>query len=307
MLARLVGDIAQRDSSESVRRGATIIHVGRRVLASAVLAAFALTGARAALSDALRLHGNRLFAPVTVNGVEAEALLDSAAEMTFIDPRFAAELKLKPEGSETAKGSGGHTQVQFAKGVTIEAAGVKLTDMTVALLDMTDLSKRLVDSELQIIVGRELFDAARLQIDIAGGAIRKVDPAGEPEGTRLPLTSHRGIESLPCKVEGIETEADLDLGNGSEVLIGKAFAEKHGLLNPERIVGHKEGGGIGGALVRDIVVLSSLEVAGVKFENVRAAIDPQDSAGEVNIGTSILQRFVLVIDFAGHAVWLKAN
>jgi hypothetical protein len=197
--------------------------------------------------------------------------------------------------------------VQFAKGVNLEAAGVKLTDMTVALLDMTDLSKRLVGSELRIVLGRELFDAARLQINIAGGTIRQVDSAVEPDGTRLPLTSHRGIESLPCKVEGTETEADIDLGNGSDVLIGKAFAEKHGLLKPERIIERKAGGGIGGAVVRDIVMLSSLEVAGEKFENVRAAIDPQDSAGEVNIGTSILQRFVLVIDFSGHAVWLKAN
>jgi hypothetical protein len=54
-------------------------------------------------------------------------------------------------------------------------------------------------------------------------------------------------------------------------------------------------------------VLSNLEVGGVKFENVRAAIDPQDSAGEVNIGTGILRRFVLVIDFSDHAVWLKAR
>lgn len=206
-----------------------------------------------------------------------------------------------------AKGSGGDTQVQFAKGVNIEAAGVRLTHMTVALLDMTDLSKRLVGTQLQLILGREFFDAARVQIDIAGGAIRKVDSAVEPVGIKLPLTSHRGIESLPCRVEGIEAEADIDLGNGSEVLIGKAFAEKLGLLKPERIVEHKQGGGIGGAVVRDIVLLSSLEVAGVKFENVRAAIDPQDSAGEVNIGTNILQRFVLVIDFSDHAVWLKAN
>ncbi|HKE92675.1 MAG TPA: hypothetical protein VKB34_00100, partial [Povalibacter sp.] len=77
------------------------------------------------------------------------------------------------------------------------------------------------------------------------------------------------------------------------------------LLRPERIIERKSGGGIGGAVVRDMVVLSSLEVAGVKFENVGAAIDPQDSAGDVNIGTSILRRFVLVIDFPGRAVWFQ--
>jgi predicted aspartyl protease len=279
----------------------------RRLLACSALTTLALTSAHAATSDVLKVHNNRLFVPVTVNGMQTEALLDSAAEMTFMDPQLAAELKLKPEGSETAKGSGGETKVQFAKHVNIEAAGVKLSDMTVVLLDMTDLSKRLIDSDLRIVLGREFFDAGRVRIDIAGGTIRRVDSGVEPAGTKLPLTSHRGIESLPCKVEGVDTEADIDLGNGSEVLIGKAFAEENGLLKPGRVVEHKEGGGIGGAVMRYIVVLSSLEVAGVKFENVRAAIDPQSTAGAVNIGTNILRRFVLVIDYPGRAVWFEPH
>jgi hypothetical protein len=275
----------------------------RRILASALAASVALASTFAARGAELKVHGNRVFLPVTVNGVQAEALLDSAAEMTFVDQGFAAALKLKPAGGQTAKGSGGHTQVQFAKGVNIDAAGVRLNNLTVALLDMTDLSKRVVDTPVTIILGRELFDAARLQIDIASGTLRKLEATAQPAGIKLPLTSQRGIESLPCKVEGVDAHADIDLGNGNEVLIGKAFAAKHGLLKPERIVEHKQGGGIGGAVVRDIVVLESLEVAGVKFENVRAAIDREDSAGEVNIGTSILRRFVLVIDYSGHAAW----
>ena len=278
----------------------------RRVLIPIALMAIALTTATSAVADALKVHANRLFLPVMINGVEAEALLDSAAEMTFVDPRLAAQVELKPEGGATAKGSGGHTQVQFATGVNIEAAGVKLTNMKVALLDMTDLSK-LVETELRIILGREFFDAARVEIDITGGTIRTVDRTVEPAGTKLPLTSARGIESVPCTVEGIATHADIDLGNGSDVLIGAVFAEKHGLLKPERIVERKQGGGIGGSLTRDIIVLSSLELAGVKFENVRAAVDRGDSAGELNVDTKILRRFVLVIDYSGRAVWFRAR
>ena len=277
-----------------------------RILGCLIVAVLALGLADRARAAELKVHSNRIFIPVTVNGVPAEALLDSAAEMTFMDPKLAAELKLKPEGSETARGSGGAAQVQFAKNVDIEAAGVKLDDLTVALLDMTELSKRVVDSDLKIILGREFFDAARVRIDIDGGTIRKLDPSVEPEGTRLPLASHLGIESFPCKVEGVDTEADIDIGNGNEVLIGKAFAQKHGLLEPERIVERKVGGGIGGMVTREIIVLSSLEIAGVKFQNVRAAIDPQPTAGDVNVGTSILRRFVMVIDYPGHAVWFKA-
>jgi hypothetical protein len=272
------------------------------------LCALAMTSAYAASpSNTLTVHNNRLFIPVTINGVQSEALLDSAAEMTFIDPKLVAELGLRPEGSETAKGSGGSTKVQFAKGVNIEAAGVKLTDMTVALLDMTFLSRKLVARDLRIVLGREFFDAGPVRVDIAGGTIHQVEAGADPAGVKLALTAHRGIESLPCKVEGVDTEADIDLGNGSEVLIGKAFAAKHGLLEPGRVVEHKEGGGIGGAVMRDIVVLSSLEVGGVKFENVRAAIDPQPTAGDVNIGTSILRKFVLVIDYPGRAVWFQPH
>jgi Aspartyl protease len=276
-----------------------------RIAALSVLSIAALVATHAASADALRLHNSRIFISVTVNGMSTEALLDSAAEMTFIDQGFATTLKLAPEGGETVKGSGGQSQVRFAKGVNVEAAGVQLPGLTVALLDMTDLSQRLVDTRLSMILGREFFDAARVQIDMVGGTIRKLDRAVAPDGIRLPLTSERGIESAPCKVNGVATRADLDLGNGSEVLIGRAFAERHGLLNPENIVERKQGGGIGGGIVRDIVELKELEFAGVKFANVRAAIDPQPTAGEVNVGTSILRRFVLVIDYADRAVWMK--
>ena len=269
------------------------------------VALMALAACSLAQAASLELHANRLFVPVTINGVKAEALLDSAAEMTFIDTKLAARLKLVPEGSETAKGSGGTTEVQFAKGVHIQAAGVKLQDLTVALLDMTDLSKRVVQKDLQIILGREFFDAGRVRIDIEGRTIERVDTTKEPEGTRLPLVSARGIESVACTVEGVATRADIDLGNGNEVLIGRAFAEAHGLLAPDRVVERKSGGGIGGSVDRDIVVLKSLEIAGTRIENVRAAIDPQSSAGEVNVGTSVLRQFDLVIDYPAHAVWVR--
>jgi aspartyl protease len=277
----------------------------RSTTISLVVASIALAAISLAHAAPLEFHGNRLFVTVNINGVHAEALLDSAAEMTFVDTKLAARLKLVPEGSETAKGSGGTTEVQFAKHVDIEAAGVKLPDLTVALLDMTDLSKRVVSKDLQIILGREFFDAGRVRVDIEGRTIDKVDSADEPRGTRLPLQSARGIESFPCIVEGTATRADIDLGNGNEVLIGRAFAEKHGLLAPGRVLERQSGGGVGGSVDRDIVVLKSLEIAGTRFENVRAAIDSQSSAGEVNVGTSVLRRFILVIDFPAHAVWVQ--
>lgn len=283
----------------------------RRLLATTVAALSFCAGIASAESPhfgaKLEVRGGRLFMPVSVNGTWTEALLDSAAEMTFIDPVFAAKLKLQPRGAETVKGSGGHAQVQFADGVDILTdSGTLLKGRTVALLDMNDLSKHLVRSELTMILGREFFDAGRYEIDIAGGTLRNAS-GDRPEGLKLSLRSARGIESVRCRVEGVKTWADIDLGNGSEVLIGRKFAEARGLLAPGRVVERKEGGGIGGPLTRDIVVLKTLELGGVTFEDVRAAIDPQDSAGAVNVGTNILQRFKLTIDFPKRAIWFQPH
>lgn len=253
----------------------------------------------------LEEHNHRLFIPVTINGVDARALLDSAAEMTLVDPGVAHRLGLEPKGGDTVQGSGGASPVRFADGVTIEAAGVTLENLTVALLDMRDLSARLGEDDLRIILGREFFDAARVRVDIAGGTLEKLAPADEPRGVKLALTSARGIESVPCRIEGVDTDADLDLGNGSDVLVGREFARAHGLLAPGRITGRKSGGGIGGKVDREQVTLSTLEIAGVTFKDVPASIDPQPTAGPVNVGTSILRHFVLVIDYGGHAAWFE--
>ena len=258
-------------------------------------------------SEALNLRGNRLFLPVTVNGVTTEAILDSAAEMTFIDEKFARRVGLVSHGDDIARGSGGEQKTRFAEGVTLRAAGVTLAKRTVAVLDLDELSSRLVGEPIRVIVGRELFDAARLEIDIEKGTIRRLSRTTDPSGIRLALGSHAGIENVPVIVEGAAARADLDLGNGSEVLIGKIFADSHALSQPQRIIERKSGGGIGGAINRDVILLSRLEIGGRTFENVRAAIDPLDTAGEVNVGVDILRNFVLVTDFAQHRVWLRGR
>jgi hypothetical protein len=100
-------------------------------------------------------------------------------------------------------------------------------------------------------------------------------------------------------------QAVFDLGNGREVLIGRAFAERLGLTAPGRIVERRSGGGLGGARDQDIVVLRNLRLAGREFRDVPAAIDPGESASDINIGTSILRHFVITTDFPERAVWLE--
>ncbi len=185
----------------------------------------------------LIVRGDRIFIPVTVNGKSTEALLDSAAELTLIDDDFARAIGVEQAGHETVKGSGGEDKAQFANGVDIHAVGTDLKNLTVAVLDLEDLSKRLVGTKVAVIIGRELFDAGRFKLDIERGKISKMSQSVRPRGVMLPLVTFRGIEVFPIEIEGHSgVQAAFDLGNGSEMMIGRQAAEHLGLSGPGRIV-----------------------------------------------------------------------
>jgi len=252
----------------------------------------------------LTVRADRLFLPIEVNGQRTEALLDSAAESSLIDPSLVRELKLNVSGQATARGSGGQQEAQYAQ-VSVRAASVRMKDLTVAVVDLSDISRRLVGSQVKFILGRELFDAARLRIDIDGASLQVLTRAEPVNGVALALTDHAGIESIPVRVEGIAAAADVDLGNGSDVLIGKSFAERNGLLAPGRVIATRSGGGIGGKRDRDVLRLSTLELAGSTFRDVDAAVDAMDNAGDLNLGVRVLRHFIVVTDFAQHRIWLQ--
>ncbi|MGN6155887.1 MAG: retroviral-like aspartic protease family protein [Sphingomicrobium sp.] len=266
----------------------------------AALAALLLSSAASAAP--LIFDNGRLFIPASVDSVSTEALLDSGAETTVLDPAFASRAKL-PEGKEVAiRGSGGSAPARIVEGVTVEALGVTLHPEAVVVTDLSDISKRLVKRPLQMILGREIFDSARLRVDIAGRTVEVVPKDKAPPGTRFPLTAHAGIESIPVTVNGKAAQAEFDLGNGSGVLISRAFADTLRL----KAVGRRSGGGIGGEVSRDLVRVDSLDVGGKTFRDVEAAIDDQPNANDLNIGTSILKNFLITTDFAGRSVWLAA-
>ena len=95
------------------------------------------------------------------------------------------------------------------------------------------------------------------------------------------------------------------MGNGSHILISKSYAARLGVLTDGRAVTSERGGGLGGETTRQVVRLGSIEIAGRKFAGVKAAIDTQASASDLNIGVSVLRHFHITTDFANHVVWLE--
>ncbi len=179
---------------------------GSRMKGLPILALLALAAPAAA--EPLELFNDRPFVAVTVNGRPAAALLDSAAEMTMLDDDFAAALGLTGTGGATAHGSGADAmEARFADHVAIHAAGAVL-DQRVAILDLGEVSSRLLGRNVDMLLGRELFDAARLRIDYRAADDRAVrgrsarhPPAGRrasrhpdlPGGGRGPSAGRNGV------------------------------------------------------------------------------------------------------------------
>lgn len=256
----------------------------------------------------LRVSGNRIYLPARLNGVATEALLDSGAELSLVDQEFSAIAGLTAFGHAEARGTGaGTADVQFAEGVRIEAAGLMLSDKTVAIMDLSDISQRLAGNALTLILGREFFDAGLWHIDIKAATLRSLLPDELPGGSALVLTDAHGIKQVDILINGIAVKADFDLGNGSEVLLSQDFAERAGLLAPEKILGTKEGGGVGGAITRTLVHVDTLEIGGHVLTDVTAAVSPQSDGAQANIGVSVLRNFTWVIDFPGNRVWMEPN
>ena len=278
------------------------------ILGLAGSASLATTRAMAGDAQNLFVVGNRLFVDAEVNGHPVRALLDSAAEATVIDPAFARRIGLVGGAVVDARGSGGDTKAALAEGVRITALGQLLGPLTVALLDLSDVGRRLLNGPLDVILGRELFDSARLSIDINGGRIRVLRGLVSRRGVALPLTTERGIETIPVSVEGhAPVQAAFDLGNGGDVLVSAAYAKEIGLLTDGRSVVEAKGGGIGGETSRQTVKLRSLVIAGHEIRDVSAAIDATGSATTLNVGVEVMRHFRMVSDFKAQRLWLRAS
>lgn len=252
----------------------------------------------------LTRRADRLFVSARINGQAVDGLLDSAAEVSLVSPAFAGRLKLGAGEAALARGSGKETtEATLVDHVRIEAAGVSVPDATVAVIDLSDISKRLIGVPVEAVIGREIFDQARLLVDIRNGAIRALAADERPKGRAMPLVERRGIMLMPAQIEGRAlVEAEFDLGNGTRTILSGRYAKAAGLLDG-RPTTDGSGGGLGGAKTRKRIVLKSLTVAGATFRDIEADID-EEADHDANLGVELLQHFRIVTDFAGKRIWL---
>ena len=256
--------------------------------------------------------GTRIFIPARVNGRDVVVLLDSGAQSSVIDKGVAQSIGLKPKGEANLQGAGGDETAGIIDGVTVEVGALKLSNLTVASIDLQSHAGGLGHS-LPFVLGDELFRELAVDIDFANRRIAFSDPAriARPKGAvEVPLAAALGLRSIPVSVDGVApVQFEFDLGSGSPLMVFPSYGKAHGLLDGRR-TSQKFSGGAGGMHPETIATLGKVELAGVAFTNVPTLFPPETISAvnsdliSGNAGIPILSRFHLVIDYSHDRVWM---
>ncbi|MCP4685251.1 MAG: PDZ domain-containing protein [bacterium] len=250
-----------------------------------------------------------IFVKVIVNCRERLWVLDSGAGISLIDSAFAEELGLVVEGEVKAKGIGQGVNIAFTKLPQMSLEGVEFDEQTVGVMDIASLIKK-GGMEASGILGYDFISRFVLKIDYANKTMSLYDPETfeySGPGNRIDAPVKGSILTVPVTVDGSYTgQWCIDLGAGG-ISMHYPFAEKHGLLERSGVEGVSYGAG--GEIISRTVQFESIELAGFAVADPRIDMPLEDPIGgfgdeelDGNLGSSLLRRFTLYLDYTGQQV-----
>ena len=261
------------------------------------------------------LDQEHIFMQGEVNGVPVTILLDSGAGATVMDSSLAAELGLETTGSLPARGVAGTEEFSFARVGEYSAAGATVRGQNLAVMPLADIFYPATGHHIDLILGYDFLSRFVAKIDYGSETISLFDPAEFSvdlfEGDILEATRSMSLLSINAVLEdSIPVTLLLDTGAGGCIHLTGSFFEKH----PDFLDGRPTFGtmvqGVGG--VEDIegfrvgsITLGDFRVPGglcSSFEGTEV-FDAYDGI----VGTGILSRFVLYLDYSRDQVLLEPS
>lgn len=257
--------------------------IARRTLLAMTPVCLLASAVKSARAANLHWDSGYLFLRVRVNGRPADALLDLNVGTTIIDRRHAAALGVAGKGGRPV----------------IDAAGQRLGPLDITLSDLTDYANFNLRGRIALILGRDLFAAAPLSLDLATLSLSPVPRTVAQRGRALPVTNRFGVATIPIAIDSVPCTATLLFRDLDAIIVNAAFAGRAGL-------GRDRGSGarsVGAPALRSGTSIRRLDVAGRSFTNLNAALNASATAPDAWLGPAILARFRIVIDVPGGTMW----
>jgi hypothetical protein len=214
---------------------------------SAVVAALLLAGhsVRAACHVEQRAAvpvqrvGGAILAPVAINGVTLDFVLDTGAERSVVGLQAAARLALARDEwvSTDMQGTGGFDRRRLGRPRSLALGGIALRRHTVAAdrsLVIGPIQEMIAGHPVAGLLGQDFLSPFDLDLDVAAGTLKLFDVAGCSgafvpwQGRVVAIAATRPVRNiliLPVTVAGRSLAAELDTGASESIILAPGMVK----------------------------------------------------------------------------------
>jgi predicted aspartyl protease len=240
-----------------------------------------------------------------IAGRTAWVLIDSGAQASVIDRRFAQELGLETALSPPMIAFGVNGAPQIGRSVSaplrlgdLAAPGLRALELDLGGLPVFE------GRTIRMIVGRDVMRAAILDIDFAGRrlALRPTPPTLPPDAINVPVKLVRQGLHADVEVEGALVEVLVDTGASAGLALGAEAAERAGLLAPGREMRWSQSVTFGGVSRDRQVTARTVRFAERTIRDLPVQVftsSRPDLLPDGLLGVGLLGRFRVVLDLDG--------
>lgn len=264
------------------------------------------------------LIDNRVFVPAMLNGKGPfQLVLDTGADTGGISLQTMRAIDAPAAGRERVGGAGEGTDAVIKTHIaSLQIGNAAFHDLPVIAERFGALNDVIGFRSFDGILGQAVFRRYVVEIDFAASRVRLIEPKAfhaPAHAIGVPFTFYQGFMPLVRgSVAGSRGRFVVDLGDRSSLTLFGPFWRAHRLdtrLEPglEALTGYGVGGPIRGIVVR----VPSFTFGKASARGIVARLSLQKSGGFADphiagsIGTGVLRRFHVFIDYGQHMFWLE--
>jgi hypothetical protein len=269
------------------------------------------------------LYGNNIIVQVRVNNSRPVwCVFDSGASVNVFNDRAVKTLGLATHGTGTLDALGGTATGSFVEGATISLSGVEATNQRIAAVPLDALSAY-SGRDVQGLIGNNFIQNFVVEIDYLHRTLTFHDPqaynlAEARDAVELENRGGNPFVRADISLDGRGAITDwflVDTGSNGTFSINRPFAEQHRLLEviPKAHTAEGAGGaGVGGETKSIDARINSIRLGRYTLRQPVVSIS-QDAGGYGEgtdagfIGTDLLRRFTVVLDYQSHRMLLQPN
>ena len=256
------------------------------------------------------LIADTIILALRVGTVPVNVVLDSGALGSAMDIRLAKRLNLLTAGKQRVSGVDGAVTLPRTSAFDVAFGERTVHFQKSVAIDLAEISST-IGRDIHLIVGKEIFFRFAVEFDFQRLQLGLHEPGSKPGagGSHLEVTfGELGEPMITISIEGAPPiQAMCDLGNGTPLMVSRAYAEQKNLLSGRR-TSSAAIAGIQGVTISTSIILRSLNLAELDINEIPTEImnDWQSRDSVANVGLPILSRFRLLVDFAAARIWLKS-